>query len=553
VTTSFLEHLRVAPLALVGAGVGAAAAVLAGLFVPRPPRLHADVFHMVRSDAEPLTVSADGRIALPYLFGDCDLVAEVELPEHGELDIVFRAVEPTLRDGDMPLYHGRFSVLRLSAWREGPAFLSRERALFEMPSSGGVRLAPGLPATVHLQARGHLSRANVAGQWLPWVESVDAFGSFAFVARGPTPAVIRYLHIQPVPRDDGIHPPWILAGVGATLGLLFGLFGVGLLRGIAALASLPAGGVLGGALLLAHLLPDASPTPAGFLAVAACGVPLALALGIRFHPLSALLGLAALAGVLEIAARTERVRLAPLEDPRLSACLGFGSGAAPLDVYSNRLHARMAVHTTRPAERRILFCGGGPIYEAGGPRQPELNLGPLLAAAVGRLVLGPVDGVVVPTTYACALQQVTMLDRWLAPAFAPDLVVFAVNATELEPTDDLPPRRVLAGDVPPPELWGSVLLRVWAASHRAPAPPSRDLGEVRQVLDDLAALAVRREFRVALLDPGGLPPDLAAVLREVGEARGWPVLSARPEAPVLEQVPGLAVELARLLRSGGGR
>ena len=133
---------------------------------------------LVRAVDDPLEVSPEVPLHIPLPFGDCELFVDVELEAGTELDLVVRKVEPTLRYGDMPLYHGRFAVLRLSTEESGRACLTREQALFDDGSVGGHLLGAGKPATIVLEARGRTVRALVAGERLE-LAATDAHGTFA--------------------------------------------------------------------------------------------------------------------------------------------------------------------------------------------------------------------------------------------------------------------------------------------------------------------------------------------------------------------------------------
>ncbi|MCA8952866.1 MAG: hypothetical protein KDE27_25375, partial [Planctomycetes bacterium] len=173
----------------------------------------------------PFEIDDARRLPIPFTFADFDMQLEVELGEGAIVDLVVRRVEPRVIGSEIVPFHGRFSVLRLSADRAGPPWLSRTEALLGDRGAGGVDLAPGHTATVWLRGRGRWLEANVAGRRLPRFLAEDEFGSFLVVARGGR-AVVRSVAITPVPRAA----PWL-----ATRG---GWVGLGLLLGALAAAVL---------------------------------------------------------------------------------------------------------------------------------------------------------------------------------------------------------------------------------------------------------------------------------------------------------------------------
>src|SRR5262249_35416213 len=131
----------------------------------------------------------------PALRRDFDLDAVVELAPGASFDLVLRRLEPREVRGGALQFHGRFAVLRMSTTADGPAWRTPADALLSPP--GGVRLAPGGPASVHVEARGRELRANVAGKVLPAVLAQDEIGSLALIARD-APVAVQRLVVQPV-------------------------------------------------------------------------------------------------------------------------------------------------------------------------------------------------------------------------------------------------------------------------------------------------------------------------------------------------------------------
>lgn len=115
--------------ACAGALTMAAALWFADGRAPRAEPLQEHPFVLATSEDKPLGITAAVPLILPYDFGDCDVLANVEVPADGELDVVFRRVEPAGA-------HGRFGVLRLSSSVEGPPFLTERPPCSKTPARG---------------------------------------------------------------------------------------------------------------------------------------------------------------------------------------------------------------------------------------------------------------------------------------------------------------------------------------------------------------------------------------------------------------------------------
>lgn len=497
------------------------AQLLAVTSVGPAPELFERDFHVVRPDGEPIEVTEARPLPVPYPFADFDLFADVEVPDGGAMDIVLRKVEPRRRaGGDMALFHGRFVALRLSAnGREGPAFRTREQALFDDGFDGGQEVAPGLPATVLIEGRGRLLRANVAGVWHGPFESTDAHGAISFVVRGGI-GLVRSLRIDRVPRPVRLLPiTWCAIG-GALLGLLAGVRGrkEPLPATLGALLAVPAAAWLAGRLLMAHVLPETEPSTTAVVLAALSGGPLAVALAGRRRLLWAGLGLAAVLLAWEGAARAERLRLGALEDPRLDAYFGAQSGTAPFDALARRLQARTAVHTVEASGLRVMCLGGGPLFE--GAPDPEEWVGPMLAAHVGRAVGEPVDAAVVPTLYSHVRQQLALFERFYAEPFAPRAVVLALPPWEGEASERPDAVAVLDGDWTPEAPGPSVLLTLWARAAE-PRVPGSDPERLTAALDAFAERARAGGWAVVLVDDPAAPGRFREVFRLAARAHGW--------------------------------
>src|SRR5262249_4589557 len=210
----------VAFLLLCGFFAGAVA-VRAHLPVARRGELDATDadLRLERKPEDPLLVRPERWQPFPALRRDFDLDAVVELAPGASFDLVLRRLEPhAVREVALP-FHGRFAVLRLSTTADGPAWRTPADALLSPP--GGVRLAPGVPASVHVEARGRELRANVAGKVLPPVLAQDEIGSLALIASGGPVAVQRLVVL---PLGARMEPPaW---AIGMAAGLVAGAFAV---------------------------------------------------------------------------------------------------------------------------------------------------------------------------------------------------------------------------------------------------------------------------------------------------------------------------------------
>ena len=108
-----------------------AGGIAVGLATPDTlrPRLQETKWHLPHKE---FTESAPMETL--NLFGDYDLKCRVELPDGGEVDLLFRRVEHW---GEGARFPSRFGVLRMSTHTAGKALLSRDEALFG--EAGGQR------------------------------------------------------------------------------------------------------------------------------------------------------------------------------------------------------------------------------------------------------------------------------------------------------------------------------------------------------------------------------------------------------------------------------
>lgn len=526
---NLIERLRsMLPLTVAGAGLGAASIALATLGLDDEPRLWDQNFRLVRSDDDPFVLRPTNRLSLERQLGDFDLVTTVELPPEADLDVLFRLVQPKADHGDGTLFHARYDALRVTTRSGGAPFLTREALLFEPDRAAGVEVEPGIPATIHLSARGHRVRASVAGKPTGWFESSDQRGSVVFVLRGANDALVRYLDLQPLVRPRR-SDPWlwgILAG--GLVGLLLGVFGARIKHALGALVALPITAGIGGFLVLGHIVPQGSPTLTGTLAIALAGLPITLARSMHATRRVYVIVVIAVLFVWELTIRLERVRLLPFEDPRVSAVFGPRSGSMTYDILTPQLRSSAAVHKPTGQKPSVVLLGGAGVFDAGGRSAPQHNLGGVLASE-----LGAKQGVVVPTLFSSAAQQLALFELFLVGPFAPDLVVFAITSDEADDYAPFPPRAVLDDGASLPSGFGSELIALLRAAFAVDVPAGTP-ADLRTTLDRLAALSSQHGFRVALYTPELLSREYESVVRQAAQSNAWPRLRARAGESVLD-------------------
>ena len=502
-------------------------AVIAVFLVQAPRELTLERSPFVLNAATgPLEITVPGPFGIPQTYGDFDLSVDVELSAETELDIVFRKVEPHYQGVQ---FHGRFHVLRLSTMAEGPPYRTHVQALFG-DEEGGVQLAPGVLATVQLQARGRRVSGNVAGRRQPWVETADDHGSVLFAVRGGK-ALLRRLQIRPTPPVGG-YLPWLLAPA-IVLAVSTVMAASGAMRRYRwSLLLIPIGAWASSRLVVGQMLPWTAPDGVTCLLLALWILPLSVALGV-LRPRPRLVLASALAGVLvlELGCQREVMRLAPLEDPRLSLYFGEQSGGASLDALVGRTRSVTTGGTLGFGERRILFMGGRLLYEPLSRQElleGEWEAGELLALhttdALNRSVGEKVVAVVLPTLKAHSLQQL-LLFRTFYLDLAPRALVYAVTQAELETVNGGNARRQLervGGGLPSAGFVLGALLR---SANPEPVATPEDL---RQNLDELAGLCREQGIALALLVEMGLPGGFGEVVRSVSDRHGVPICNLDP-------------------------
>jgi hypothetical protein len=537
--------------------LGPIAAVLAALAaessLPPAPELHEHDFRFERKDGSPLEITPDRPLILPFGFGDFELWFELEAPVGGEVDVVARLVEPTLRDRGLAPFHARYSLLRLSTVQDGEPFRTREAALFDddpaAVARGGVRIAGGLPATVTVSARGRCLAANVAGRRLPTWTCTDAHGQLALVVRGGS-ALVHAMELRAEPRPLRLLPVGWCALAGLGIGLAIAWLAHARPRGrplrlAAAFAVLVLGGAAGGRLVLAHVLPEAEAEQLPIVATALAFAPLAIALARRIAFPELAVGVLAAFAALEYATRSEAPRLRPFEDARLTAYLGEDSGPAAFDVLVPRMRARDAAHTALASGERVVFLGGGPLFES----DPDYAHGvaPLACARAAR-ALPPrrFDGATMPTVASHLGQQLACWSRWYERAFDARAIVLALPAWEAEPLVDPNAAAVLAGAVAPAP-WPLRCLEL-VARAAAGTVVGADPATWSARLADFATRCAARGTRLLLLVDPALATPYREALASVVAQHGLAVLELDPVNDALQAAERIGDALAALMR-----
>jgi hypothetical protein len=526
-------------LLVAAAGPAVAGAVAGGLavFLATPqaatrPQLKPREFNLTRPEENEYIASPQKPLEIPQRYGDFDLDATVEMAADTELDVVFHRVAEWDQQGDqhVPPFHARFDVLRLSTRGEGRAFLTSEEALFD-DQVAGVRVQPGRPLTVVLQARDHRARANIAGVDVAWFETRDDHGNFAFVVRGGN-VVIRRLWIKP-----WASPLWLLPfGWGAILGgVLGGVLRVLLrpkpMRLLVALLVLVSGGLFAWALLMrAQFLVAADPSTLSTVVAGLCFLPLSIlvaAPGGRMVWRVVVGVLVAVAG-LEYVARSEQNHLQVFADSRLDLYFGAQSGSAPFDALARRLTNNRQIHYPlpglgEPARYDVLFLGGELLFDYGDRRSMaglERNVVSQVAGYLRNHWAGRrnVATAALPTQAPYSYQQVLLAERFYMEAFRPRVVVLGLSDAEAQPALDMPARR-LEEILPEADAVGwSALVDLWLRELREPVPPG-GADDLRLTLEHLDELCKAFDAKLVLALDRSLDPDRAAVVRRFVAAR----------------------------------
>jgi hypothetical protein len=509
----------------VGAVAGGAAVFLATPSAPMRPELKPIDYNLVRPEDREYVVSPQKLLDVLYRYADFDLTATIDMSANTELDVVFHKIAEWDHVGDqhVPPFHTRFHVLRLSTRGEGRAFLTSEEALFD-DKVAGVRVHPGSPLTLVLEARGREVRANVAGTEIPRLETRDDHGNLAFVVRGGR-AVIKRLQVTPWATSPQLLPFGWGAILGCGLGAVLLLFRPQLARLLVALFALVPGGVLAWALVMhAEFLAAAEPSTLSTVVAGLCFLPLSVLIAIPGRRVSwrVVVGVLVALLPLEYAARAERDKLQAFEDQRLDLYFGPRSGNAPFDALARRLANNRHIHYPlagmgQPARYDVVFLGGGPLFDYGDPES---------MAGLERNVVGQVAGhlrnelggsrvvqtAALPTLAPHSYQQLLLLERFYLEDYRPKVVVFGVSDAEQEEALHMPARQ-LDEALPDADAPGwSALVDLWVRALRPQVPPGAP-EDLRRTLEDLGQLCGEFDARLVLVVDKSLDAERAAVVR----------------------------------------
>lgn len=467
--------------------------------------LHEQPYRLLRSDADPYLLTPAKWLLEPHRYGDFDLHMTLELGEKAAVDVLLRQVEPRIVRDELRPFHGRFCVLRMSTAGAGPAWLSRDAALFGERMLGH-ELAPGMPATVWVQARGRMLRANIAGKWLPWFEADDEYGMLTVIARGGD-AVLRQLVIEPQrTARPWLHERTTWLAFGACVGLTLGALAWSLLRSpmrLLAAAAVLLCGVLssvGGA----RVPPLAFASPGGQLAV--LGAWSLLAAGVVLWPRRKPPGEVAaivVALVLSVAALLHQAgmhRLAnqgpPQHEQRLHDVFGPRAGNSIAEALAQRVRGNYAVNSVGPEARCVFLLGGQLLYNRSSPEQ---HLQPLLMGQLRGGLAEKIEVPCLPTVDGHAQQQWRMFAEFFT-GYRPAALVFGVGRDE-------------------------------AVIDPQTARPRSDAAALRATLRAAATYAAANQCQLVLFTEQGLADELLVELEQLAAAGTPLVIAAATDTP----------------------
>jgi hypothetical protein len=493
---------------------------VAGAFVVRARLPAARSGELVATDSElqlplphkpELLVRPERWQPFPALRRDFDLDAVVELAPGASFDLVLRRLEPREVRGVALPFHGRFAVLRMSTTADGPGWRTPADALLAAP--GGVRLAPGVPASVHVEARGRELRANVAGKVLPPVLAQDEIGSLALIARD-APVAVQRLVVQPV----GARWEPSAWAIGMAAGLVAGAFAVRLRAGWkrAALAggALLAGVYAAGANGFAAMPPLALPEARDDLLTVLAGLPLALAVCLRGRALWAglLVGLLACGGLSWVVRQRTAERFPPTK--ALDELFGPASGTQVAEALAHCVHGPSGLHLADAAKSFVFLLGGELLWQRPGRAGSALQEVELLLGTDLRRDHPTVEVASLPTVDGWSAQQWRLFATCYT-SFAPKVIVFGV------------PRDEDAVD----ERTG--------ARRSSPASLEQTVAQAEQY-------AAQHGARLLLVADCGLDANLYAVLSRARD-RGLPLVEIRVDEPADAIAKALGEQVRKLL------
>lgn len=450
--------------------------------------VHSEAFRMQRKPGDPMLVTPALWLELPMLREDFDLLADVELGEGTEADLVLRRVEPRFLQGVARPAHSRFCALRLSTTTTGEPWRTPTTAL--LGEAGGVRLGAGMPATIQLQARGRVLTANVAGKQLPPVLVEDDHGSLAVIARFGSMA-INSLSVVPVART-GLWSPWLLAlASGLALAAMAIVRRTPPVRALCAGAALVAAPFAFATVASSVLLPLQQPDLLEEQLAALAGLPLALAIvvGSRAVRVAVVIGLALSALMLARSGRELQARVVTTKE--LDATFGKDARETITETLAMRVRGPRSIHTLERDVPRVFLLGGQLMWGRNGA--PDQHVEPLLTGELRVAKKGgvPPEVVSLPTVDGFTSQQVNLFDRFFRP-FRPVVVVLGV------PRDE------------------AVLDEVTGA-------PRSSTTALRESIARARAVCAEIDSSLVLVADDGLPADLLAELR-VARDQGLPLV-----------------------------
>jgi hypothetical protein len=458
-----------------------------------------------------IEVTEARRMFQPRLFADFDLQMDVDLAADTDLDLLVRQVEPRLVGEQLRPFQGRFAALRLTTGSDGPGWRSRDALLFG-PRHGGASLAPGVTATVWIEARGRHLTANVAGKPQGSFVADDEYGMITFVAHGGN-AVVHRLEIvgRGQPRA-WLWSTWTWIGAGALGACLIAAFaarrGFGAPWFVASAVPMP---LL--AWLVAHRadLDLAYPPPLALAALLAGCLLLPVA---RLGRGAATVLVAVLAAFALVAADRE-LRHAPSE---VDAVFGPDAGSQPSEAFAQMVRQPSVVtgkglvsgglHDVDEPGKHVLLLGGQLLYDRG---EPKDHLEVLLARELRAAAAAPVAAPCLPTQDGHTAQQWRLFTTFYT-GYRPAVLVLGV------------PRDEMAID---------------ATTGVARSSPA----QVRATIDAARAWCEAHACKLVVFADSHLNDALRTVVRDVAAAGTPTVVAADGSAPI-----DLARHLAAAIR-----
>jgi hypothetical protein len=503
------EALLTVVLLVLGGGAAGVLSTQARRPEPRGDelRLHETPFQLERKGNDPFVVRPEKWQPLPAMRGDFDLYADIELAEGASFDLLLRRMEPHQVQGTAVPFHGRFAALRLSTEAEGPPWRLPAEAL--LGPAGGVRLAPGLTASLKIEARGRTLTANVAGKVLPPFSAMDEIGSLALIARG-APAAFTRLEIQAVPAPRRIPLAAVGAAIGAALAALALRLGASRSRRLLAAGLLALQPLFWVPLVFGVLPPLAQPDPRDEVLLL-CGTSALAVLCLlpkrRFLLALVLCVLAAATAVLGVQQRNA----ARFPDPGpLDALFGPAAGTEVVESLAQCVRGPVGLHVPDPKKSFVFLLGGQLLWQRSEqPGQAPLHIEPLLEQELKSQV-STVEVASLPTMDGWSRQQWQLFATCFA-GYQPKVLVFGV------PKDE-------------------------AAVDPHTRAPRSSPAALTEVIQQAAEHAKARSAKLILFSEAGIEPNLyAALLRQRERGITWVEAPAGASAAEIAMLLGNAI------------